>query len=174
MRAAPLVLLGRDNPHIEEDVYLTNPNELSLECVRLYVNSLADAFSFMEPHDIYRRALEEVQNPVIKKVLISAGTPGEHRDVTRNKGWILHSLWVCYRALLLFQDYSTTVQWIMSLGGDTDTNCSIASALYASVQNWDSMQTRFLVENLDIMEGVAIPGREKWSYRELKRLLDYI
>ena len=174
MRASPLVLLGRDNPHIREDVYLTNPNELCYECVRIFVNSLADAFSFMEPHEIYRRALEEVRDPALEEVLISAGTPGERRDVQKNKGWILHAMWVAYRALLLFQDYSVTVQWIMSLGGDTDTNCSIASALYTATHNSFCLENSFVRRSLRIMERGAVPGRERWSFQELNRLVDYI
>ena len=51
-------------------------------------------------------------------------------DFNTDKGWYMYGLHSAYIGLKDFDNYHDAIKYIISLGGDTDTNACIAGAYY--------------------------------------------
>jgi len=126
MRCSPLALFpGKDYQNVVEDINLTNPNTVNYEIGIIYVKILRQLLlgkSGLKP-------LEEAKQTEVIKAIHQA-REREIRDViTTGKGWVANSFYCAVYCLLHFTDYMEAINWVIRLGGDTDTNAAIAGNL---------------------------------------------
>lgn len=154
MRAYPLVVAKE---FIKDDVFITNPNELCLEMVRIYIEAIQDALNNKNKNTILKNAIQKATKPETKEVLNQVKNR-KKRDVSgKSKGWIVHSFYCAFYALHNFNSFKEGIDGVMFLDDffnpdvrkpmnknsrgntDTDTNCAIAGALLGAYYGFLNM-----------------------------------
>ena len=137
MRASPLAIIPDAQAAVVAaiaDAKLTNPHPTCVGACAVYVLLLHELIyrpeiSFPELHSI---ALKQAPTGEVKDTVEQALSELP-RDVTSSKGWVLHALWCAVRAMKMAHREGATfravLDWVIRLGGDTDTNGAIAGAL---------------------------------------------
>ena len=127
MRASPLAILPEDEwrAAAAADCSITNFPLVCQDAATVYVGAVRDALQGLDRSGIFERACEAAQTPEVEEVLMQVAD-GDVRDVDGlDKGWCLHGLYAAFLALHEYQGtYQDTIDTIMSLGGDSDTNAS--------------------------------------------------
>jgi ADP-ribosylglycohydrolase len=151
MRASPLALLSGKEVIIE-DVKLTNPNPVNIDCSVIYVTALRLALAGFKGSEIVEQVRDLVRTDEVLE-MFGQIERNEDRDTITNKGWCLHALWCAMMAILYFDDYSQAMKWVISVqGSDTDTNACIAGALLGAVLGFEKMKEEPLTsENIEIL-----------------------
>ena len=90
---------------------------------------------------------------------------GNFPAVKKNKGWILHALAVVLRAILFIDSPDPKLQdffdWVIQLGGDTDTNACIGGAIIGAYLGYDKIITESKSkQNWDIITSVDISSSQ--------------
>lgn len=154
MRSYPLVV----NPkYIKDDVYLTNPNKVCYEMVKIYIEAIQDAIDNKSKKIILENAVKKAKSSETIKVFNQIKN-NEKRDISgKSKGWIAHSFFCAFYALMNSEDYKSGIDTIMFLDDffnpnilqkrnknsrgntDTDTNCAIAGALLGAYYGFINM-----------------------------------
>lgn len=113
-----------------------------------------------ETHDL--GAIQTVREALGHAFDVGAGD----RDVTGLlRGWVLHGLWCAFRALAMavgsrsdredFQEsplsFSACIDYIIRLGGDTDTNGAIAGGLLGAYYGMSMLGEEITKRNIDII-----------------------
>lgn len=128
MRCYPFAIMGLfDNgyeKYLERDILLTNPSNKLISAEKQYIKSVICA----------------LRGGNKKSILDHYIFPSEAPDVTENKGWYAHALYCTYMSLMEFDNYNDAIKYIISLGGDTDTNACIAGALLGAYFGFDEMK----------------------------------
>jgi ADP-ribosyl-[dinitrogen reductase] hydrolase len=137
MRCSPLSLLEGDDC-IVADCSLTNPHPVPVDANVVYVNALMEAQRGVPRERILADALSRAQTPEVREILRTVGN-GEQREVKEKKGWCLHALWCAFTALSRSGNYQESIDWVIGLGGDTDTNAAITGALLGSYLGLDAV-----------------------------------
>ncbi len=127
MRCSPLALLDGYTAVIE-DCKLTNPSKVNQDCSLLYITALRFALMGKSVNDIFNFVKTNVQTQEVKAVIDQVDR-NEIRDVRESKGWVLHSFYCAMYAITHFTQYDQAINWIIRLGGDTDTNAAITGGL---------------------------------------------
>jgi hypothetical protein len=177
MRCSPLALLNDDNCIIE-DVSITNPNKICIDCNIVYVKSLRLALQGYNGPTIFTKAKEFAQTEEVKGVLNQVERR-EYRDITINKGWCLHGLYCAFMAITSFDNYEKAMEWIINQKGcDSDTNCCVAGGLLGAIFGLEKMkeelQTKENIEillNADITAGPT-PRPEQYTLRDFYDLME--
>lgn len=142
MRASPLACLPNVNAVIL-DCDLTNPNNVNRYCNWLYVEALRAILRSDKPNgqELFGQVQDlasrlPVQIPDLDKVFEQI-VNGQPRSITQSKGWVVHGF---YCAMLVLVHFGTTftqpssmLDYIVRLGGDTDTNAAIAGAIIGAL-----------------------------------------
>lgn len=169
MRASPLAILVQPentltfNP-VSTDSNITNPNPVNEEASHIYIYALNRALAGFSATDIFDELGEGMDEyvSVIRQVFVEIfhGIP---RDVTAiGKGWVVHGLYAGLLALHLYDNYSQTeditqpfsetINQIILMGGDTDTNAAIAGAMIGAYVGYNAMMEEETTRNnLDII-----------------------
>lgn len=141
MRAAPLALTVDPLAAAAEDCALTNFHPNCINACEVYVGVLRELVGRGAPRErgaalfdrIRRVAFSLAKVREVQATLESALDSMTPRDVTSQRGWVLHGLWCAFRALRCVihpsATYGTIIDWVVRLGGDTDTNAAIAGSL---------------------------------------------
>lgn len=127
MRCGALALLpGKSYKNVITDTDLTNPNKVNREVGVIYVKILRKLlFDKKERID----PLDTAKTPTIVSVIDQARNK-EKRDVTKiGKGWVAHTFYCAVYCLLHFNTYNEAIDWVIKLGGDTDTNAAVAGSV---------------------------------------------
>jgi len=155
MRASPLVVLSLGQAL--EDCRITNPHQVNVECSTIYYEMLR---ATLEDQDLTKNFLEICErswHPDIAQMLLEVGN-GSPRDITHNKGWVVHALYVALMVITrlgsYFETSSDCYRWIMLQQGDTDTNAAIAGALLGCKLGYQQLHQE-QKENIDIMMNVV-------------------
>jgi len=154
MRAYPLVVAKE---FIKDDVFITNPNELCLEIVQIYIGAIQDALNNKNKNIILENAIRKATKSETKEVLKQVKNK-KKRDVSgKSKGWIVHSFYCAFYALHNFNSFKKGIDGVMFLDDffnptirkpfnkksrgntDTDTNCAIAGALMGAYYGFFNM-----------------------------------
>jgi len=116
MRCSPLALLW-DNGPVIEDVKITNPNFVCLDCNIVYISALRLALLGYNGADIFEQIKGLAQTNEVKSVLNQV-YKRETRNIVENKGWC------SMMTIISFTDYSEAMYWVITSqpGSDTDTN----------------------------------------------------
>lgn len=142
MRSAPLALTsGYDD--VLTDCKLTNPSLVNQECSTIYITILRYAFYRYDPVSIFQAIRNLGQTKEVKEVIeqVAAGT---NRDVTYNKGWVVHTLYCAIAAFtnlntVFHGSYSEAINWVIMKGGDTDTNACVTGALIGAFKGYTGL-----------------------------------
>jgi len=137
MRASPLALIGDAESRklaTKLDVLVSNPSQVALAVNSLYVELLREFLLSQDASVCAARAYvaaeeAKLQDGPLRECLQQALRPVFTRDLTKNKGWTLHSLAVALWSCLHASSFQEGVVDIIRRGGDTDTNAAIAGAL---------------------------------------------
>lgn len=149
MRCAPLALSpGKNYENVIADVDLTNPNDVNREAGVIYVKLLRELlFGGMKGID----PLGSAKQPQIIEAIQQARNK-DLRDVMKiGKGWVVHAFYCAVYCLLNFDDYTEAINWVIRLGGDTDTNAAIAGSLMGAKIGYPFLIDAKLEPNLLIM-----------------------
>ena len=66
-----------------------------------------------------------------------------------NTAWVIHSLYIVIEALKKKRKFITGFKYIVSHGGDTDTNCAIFGAIFGAQKNvYDQLDPEKFIGNL--------------------------
>lgn len=129
MRAAPLAVLPDWESAAAADCALSNFPPVCLDASRVYVGALHDALEGLPRDVIFERAMERARTQEVTDVLMQVAD-GVARDVTGQIGWCLHALYAAFWALNQHRgSYQDTIDGVIRLGGDADTNGAISGAL---------------------------------------------
>jgi ADP-ribosyl-[dinitrogen reductase] hydrolase len=138
MRCAPLAALPEDEwlKAAVRDCDLTNPHPVCVCAVRAYIGAARVLLAGGSRDAATARAIDlagggpEWAGEAVVVAAIVEGRNNNPRDVTQQKGWVLHSLYCAFLALNdRAPSYQDRIDRIVRLGGDTDTNAAIAGAL---------------------------------------------
>lgn len=141
MRCSPLALLW-DNTCVIDDVNITNPNPVCLDCNLVYISALRLALQGIDASTIFTQIKPLAQTFEVRAVLEQV-EKRQSRDIAEKKGWCLHALWCALITMTSFTNYSEAMHWIITSqpGSDTDTNACIAGALLGAILGFERMQS---------------------------------
>nr|QBK93179.1 MAG: ADP-ribosylglycohydrolase [Pithovirus LCPAC403] len=121
------------------DCCLTNPVPACVDASRVYLGSIRDAFNNKSPDEILIRAIDMAETKEVVEILEQV-QKGEKRDVKgKTKGWYRHSLYCAYAALMLDKSFEESIDWVVRLQGDSDSNAAIAGALLGARYGFNRM-----------------------------------
>jgi len=140
MRCSPLALLY-DNTPVVEDVQITNPNLVCIDCNLVYISALRLALQGFDGITIFNSIKSLAQTEEVRSVLIQVENR-EFRNISENKGWCLHALWCAMVVITSFNNYSEAMNWVITSqqGSDTDTNACISGALLGAILGFQKLQ----------------------------------
>lgn len=169
MRCSPLALL-KDDMAITYDVSITNPHPTCVECNIIYVTILKCLLRKENSLDIFNKIRRLVTVPEIRTLFTDMDTlinlsqthfigdkPVTIRDLSINKGWCLHGLWVALYVLMFSKSYAETMDWIIHShpGSDTDTNACIGGAVWGAKNGFIHMYAESITQhNIDTILSV--------------------
>ena len=166
MRCHVLSLLPNDEG-FTEDCSLSNPDEICLETEKIYIYCLRMCLNNKNKEVIKQYLLSELNNinEEISKYIQNA-LDGNKVDVSgKTKGYILNGLYCALYALFHFDNYKDAIDYIICLGGDTDTNGCISGALLGCYYGYNNISLEPVTkENINIMLNCTseITGRPKY------------
>lgn len=151
MRCSALALIFDNNPIIE-DVSITNPNPVCMDCELIYVNALRLALQGADRQTIFNTIKPLAQTEEVKLVLDQV-EKREIRNIVENKGWVLHGLWCAMTVMLSFDNYGEAMRFLITIkGSDTDTNACIAGSLLGAILGFEKLQQEpDTVQNINIL-----------------------
>ena len=147
MRCSPLAVLGEEAANAARvDCAITNPSPVCLDACEAYVCAIRDIGSGAAVEDVFETLVELGEDGVVREAIIDAIQSDDKRNVSdkQSKGWVVHALWCALRALRQIaegESYEDIVDWVIRLGGDTDTNACIAGALLGSYVGYFAMSS---------------------------------
>ena len=167
MRSYPLAFIDDDNL-IYTDVKITNPSDITANAVFVYIKAIKMAMA-----DFSKKEILEESKKLIKHELISIAFEQAHknefRDVTKNRGHVIHSFYCAFWGLFNFDNYKSAIDSIIALSdkpgvqakickegkwkkndirvGDTDTNAAIAGALLGAFYGYEEISSNSITYN---------------------------
>lgn len=143
MRALPLVTLFRYHRLVElptrvidlaiKDTQLTNPSPVNVDAIRIYM-TIAYKILNKIPIEQFITKLSPETKPIQQAV--DQALKKQPRDVTILKGWVAHPIYLIVLALKTIIHkkitgalYPILIDWVIRLGGDTDTNAAIVGGI---------------------------------------------
>jgi ADP-ribosylglycohydrolase len=152
MRCSPLALLW-DNGPVVQDVNITNPTPIVVDCNLVYITALRLALQGQDGPAIFNTVKTLAQTPEVRAVMAQV-EQRQPRDIVENRGWCLHALWCAMMALTSFRNYAAAMEWVIASqpGSDTDTNGCIAGALVGALIGLQAMQAEPTTgQNIEIL-----------------------
>ena len=184
MRCCPLaVLMCKDNHNdgdvnpfdvVYIDTKITNPNDVNMECNILYYLVLNCLLEGKTPMEALMASVDftfgaEPGVPVILEAYEQLNNSSEDvkpRDITENKGYVVHSFYCAMWALDQLSKnpdikYCTLIDQIINWGGDTDTNAAIAGAIIGLHHGYEKLMCEDITkENIEIMMNADLSTSE--------------
>lgn len=145
MRCSPLAVLGEAGIAAAKlDAALTNPHPVCVDSCQAYIRALVALSEGETPAAVRAAAPEWAETAEVRGVLADAAdNAAADRGVTgQAKGWVLHALWAASRSLKVLEEtgtYEEAIDWVVRLGGDTDTNACIAGALLGASRGYEAL-----------------------------------
>jgi ADP-ribosyl-[dinitrogen reductase] hydrolase len=149
MRAYPLAFIN-DKKILKIDSEITNPSKLVINAIEIYILSINLALKGASKQQIKKEIKSEIKNEILM-IAYKQACENKFRNVTINRGHIVHAIYCTFWSLFNFDDYKSGIDAIICLGpsknekgkicvkgnwkksevilGDTDTNAAIAGAL---------------------------------------------
>lgn len=149
MRCFPIVLLDDWRKVSDMDVALTNDNDVNRECSIIYL-TVARHIIFGEPlkFKCRQKSVRLAIKNAINNVIV---------DVSYQKGWVVHALYVALITLFNADSYEDGMAFIAKhflKNTDTDTIMAISGALLGSVYGFNKMNVEPLTsQNITRIDG---------------------
>jgi ADP-ribosyl-[dinitrogen reductase] hydrolase len=150
MRCVPLILV--DSKYWITDCCMTNPTRVSVDCNLVYLSAVKLLISGELSDKVYDYVKKISENKSVLNVFdqVDNKTP---RDITILKGHVLHGLYCAMMTLKYFNNYSELIDWVIRLGGDTDTNACIAGGLMGAKLGYQNMiREGVTADNISILK----------------------
>jgi ADP-ribosylglycohydrolase len=153
MRCGILAIYGgQDNflDIVKSDCEITNPNEISVICNTILLQGIYACF-FLDNPKKKSKIIEIIEKTTNWEIWRNWNT--EELSVNgKDKGWCVYGLVLAYKALEKFNSFQEGIDWIISKGGDTDTNACIGGYLLGAFYGYEKMvQNSGVKENVDIL-----------------------
>lgn len=138
MRSSPLAFIFDNNPMVV-DCKITNPSPVNIDANLIYISSLRMAILGYDRVTIFNTIKDISQTAEVRNVLIEVVTK-KQRDIRgKTKGWVLHTLYCAMWSLLYAQTYQDGIDYVIRLGGDTDTTAAISGALLGALFGYTAL-----------------------------------
>jgi ADP-ribosylglycohydrolase len=172
MRVAPLGIAGVnwDQDTLEQvcrqDCQLTNPHQIAQDSVLCYVHAIKTAILTGDVTQTVTSAINmTTEGSLLRKTIVDAIDTNEHpvlmmSDISRgtcrvrevandsaHQGYLGLTLHEAFSGLVHTDSFEDLMKNIMYRGGDTDTNCAVAGALYGAVHGYEHIPSK-LIEQL--------------------------
>ena len=166
MRAYPLAFCT--SSQIREDVFLTNPSEFVFNVIEIYIIAIRLSLEGENKDTIKKTIINHIKYDEIK-IAFKQACSDTFRNVTINRGYIVHAFYCAFWGLFQFDDYKTAIDSIITLGhienkkakiaipgkwkkqdiilGDTDTNAAITGALLGAYYGLDTICSDEVTKN---------------------------
>lgn len=138
MRASPLAFLW-DNTPIITDCNLTNPSQVNLDANMVYLNAIRLLVLGYDRVTVFSHLKSLAKTIQVKQVLDDVETKKPRVITGKTKGWVLHALYCAVWSLLYAPNYQDGIDYIIRLGGDTDTTAAISGALMGAMFGYTEM-----------------------------------
>lgn len=162
MRCAPLIIFDFNDMVWRSDCALSNPHPICLECTDIYFEML---FMLLGKKQMKMLNLDWSVTPCIQEAIRQV-LNGEQRDVSKQRGWIVHGL---YFAMMMYHNhYDTFVDGMRvvigeNLDSDTDTNAAIAGAILGCKLGYQSLiQDQMTKKNLQTIRNCDTDRTKKY------------
>lgn len=163
MRSCPLALLKDDDyiKFVKEDCCLTNPSLICVESVCVYITLLKNLLNGASRKKAFTESIKHATQKIVLDA-INDGIKRKERNVKEQKGWVLHALYCVFYSLSgNCESFSESINEIIYLGGDTDTNGAICGAplgIYFGYKNMfendkDTQENINIIINCDVEKG---------------------
>lgn len=150
MRCSSLAFIFDNIPTIL-DCKLTNPSIINIDANLVYVSALRMAILGYNNITIFNTVKDISQTVEVRNVLIDVVNK-KSRDIKNFKGWVLHSLYCSMWSLLYAFNYQEGIDYIINLGGDTDTTVAISGALLGGLFGYNKISSEERTKyNIEIM-----------------------
>lgn len=167
MRAAPLGIAGVQWDINELcrvgrlDCQLTNPNLVAQEAVCAYICAIKTGIETGDVNQTIQAAINQSnKDSIVQKTLITATELSTFnkiplyldnrmlyvRNDTAYQGYLGINLFNAFHELSHTHDFMDIIKNIMCRGGDTDTNCAVAAALYGAVHGYQNIPKHLIHE----------------------------
>lgn len=149
------------------DTNLTNPNDINTGATYVYIAILWLICNGIGAIEGIQKLYILVSNPIVIRAIQSGYTDyiyifikcqsGKSKwDVKDNKGWVLHAIYLLIIAWLLIDHnkstYSQIINWVITRGGDTDTNGAIIGSMLGFYLGEENLQKEPITgDNINIM-----------------------
>lgn len=138
MRSSPLAFIF-DNTPMVVDCKLTNPSSVNIDANLVYLSAIRMAILGYDRVTIFNTIKDISQTREVRNVLIEVVTK-KPRDITgKTRGWVLHTLYCAMWSLLYAPNYQDGIDYVIRLGGDTDTTAAISGALMGALFGYTNM-----------------------------------
>lgn len=127
MRCAPLVFFS--DKVVKKECSFSNPSKVSIQCELIQMKMLRFLLfgqEFELNKDDYEENIVKALNEAEKKKERNLEEKIQNKS---NKGWCVHGLYCSYYCFLHFDSFENAMDYVIGLGGDTDTNAAIAGAI---------------------------------------------
>ena len=159
---------------------LTNPHRINIDSNKLYsflIKSCAQKHT--KKRTIKRIRELDLCDEVMDVFIEATSSLVPHRNVAwPNKGWVLHSLYCAIWAWYYAESYQDGIDYIVRLGGDTDTNGAVAGALLGAKLGLERMEKEertkkniTIVREADFTKG-EYPRPEKCLLNDVEMIIE--
>jgi ADP-ribosyl-[dinitrogen reductase] hydrolase len=177
MRCLPFAFLKCSDVYlaqcIKDDVYMTNPNEITLECEIVFVTIIREILKKDHAKEsLFAAAKNAFKNPILIDLFSKIKRKFEVDISGKDKGWVCYALYIAFYALMHTKTFQDGMDYIIGRGGDTDTNACIGGYLmggfYGAKKMKENKQTK---ENMDVLmackyeNGTTKPRPVKYHFK---------
>lgn len=161
MRASPLSLIDSEDLW-DKECMITNPHPTCIFINRLYINMVKKALQGIDRQIIIDEALSKCSNSNIKDVqeVFEQIKTNTIRDTSKQKGWVVHSLYCVLYCFIHFTTIAEVMEWIIKQKGDTDTNGAIVCGLFGAYMGYDKLYEQ-QADNIEVLRKCDTHGGNK-------------
>lgn len=131
---------------IEIDVSFTHSKKCVVNIVYTYSMIVYYLLKNTSTEDIYEKITSIAIELDDMKLLDLIYNYNESRDVTRQMGWDAHAFSLTLYCLFNNFDFEKSIEYVLSLGGDTDTNAAIVGGVIGTKWGSDSIPLYYLLK----------------------------
>jgi ADP-ribosylglycohydrolase len=170
MRSFPLACVGSSEDvnaeAILNDVWITNPSSINYWCEYIHLTCVRMALMNKTPKDIWAKVLSFEGVPESVQFMLDCILQNKVVDVkTKTKGWVCFSFYTSMACLYTIAHskteltYTILMEWVINLGGDTDTNACIAGSLVGAILGYSKLvEEEITLNNIGTMIRSTVVG----------------
>jgi ADP-ribosylglycohydrolase len=142
-RCSPLMIYDINNNNIVDDIKLSHQNDLNIWTNKIYLSSLRNIVNGDHKDIVIEKAIadvEAIESIEIRKSLHVALDQAKmniirnvnayiEESTKRDKKSVLHPFYAAYWSLYHFDSYVESMEKVLYLGGQTDTNMKVAGEI---------------------------------------------